>query len=190
MKGESLTYFTKLKGKRKAVTCSRSQSQLCDRNTTEVRLVHPSKSFSNYTILPSKSHFIGGVGERRWNQVTSGGEETSKLFSYSYYVNQEEKGIFSQKSACVTTLFICQSLCANHFMTLKTPTGINKGQFTFKGLQKRKLHYSSLNRQDLSFPNYPKPGVFLSVYTFPVLARRCTPSKNKNKKTTTKKHVM
>lgn len=80
-------------------------------------------------------------------------------------------------------------------MTLKAPTGINKEQFTFKALRKTKFRYSSLNHQDLSFPNYPEPSVFLSVHAFPFLCinqMMCTLQKQKQKLKQTNKqnHVM
>ena len=121
MKGEFNTLFHRtkvLKGRRRAVTCSRSHTYLGDRNTAELRLLSPSKSFSSYTTLPSKSHFTGGRGDGvRWQVRKLAKYSVTELLSpkpgvkkkiFFPEISMYNDSVHLQKSLC-QSLPVCQN---------------------------------------------------------------------------------
>lgn len=86
MKSESLThYFTEQKNSRAEEKQSPAQG-----HTAELGPVSPTQILFQLHNLAKSKPFTEGEGERRWHQVRSDGEETSKVFSYSYYLLNQE----------------------------------------------------------------------------------------------------
>lgn len=107
----SLTHYFKevLKGRR-AVTCSRSHTYLGDRNTAELRRLSPSKSFSSYTTLPSKSHFTGWRGDGvRWQVRKLAKYSVTELLSPKPGV--KKKIFFPEISMYNDSVHLPKSLC-------------------------------------------------------------------------------
>lgn len=85
---------------------------------------------------------------------------------------KNKKKNLSQKLAHVTTLFICRSLCTNHFPSPKTPQEVRT--IHIQGTTERKLA-TQFSQSPGSFPDHPEPCLSFSSPNSFALSRRCTP---------------